>query len=383
MISEAEGLFAIQMYESAFQLDETFALAYATHSAVHSWLYESGLDRSEARLASAKVSVDRALAMDPDLPEGHGALGSLYANQGQGQRALEEYQIALRSQPSNADLHEAISINQQKLGLQEDSLASVRKAAELNPRLGRLACWTGGRLFTLREFGEALSQHERAIELTPDRSCPYVCTAEILVNSDGNTQRARRFLEQIPAVIGREAQNPINRTWVTIDMMDGRYQEAIDRLSEGTNDAYEWAGYYISKDQLLAQLYGFLEQPNLERTHYEAALELLEAGVEERPEDPRLHASLGVVYAGLGRREAAEREVQLARRLLRGERDGGYQLMALAQIYVMLGEYDAAVDELEGLLSIPSFFTANHLRLDPTWDPLRGHQRFQELLRPS
>ena len=52
----------------------------------------------------------------------------------------------------------------------------------------------------------------------------------------------------------------------------------------------------------------------------------------------------------------------------------------LARIYTMVGEYDAAIDQLESLLAIPSNTTVPLLRLDPAWDPLREHPRFQALL---
>ena len=45
--------------------------------------------------------------------------------------------------------------------------------------------------------------------------------------------------------------------------------------------------------------------------------------------------------------------------------------------------HDAAIDELEHLLSIPSWITPVLLRADPRWIPLREHARFQRLLGPS
>jgi hypothetical protein len=44
------------------------------------------------------------------------------------------------------------------------------------------------------------------------------------------------------------------------------------------------------------------------------------------------------------------------------------------------GDYDAAIDELDYLLSIPSSVSVPQLQLHPMWDPLRDHPRFQALL---
>ena len=52
----------------------------------------------------------------------------------------------------------------------------------------------------------------------------------------------------------------------------------------------------------------------------------------------------------------------------------------LAYIYLMVGEYDKALNEIELLLSIPYFFTTCDLKLNPFWDPMRDHPRFQELI---
>ena len=55
-------------------------------------------------------------------------------------------------------------------------------------------------------------------------------------------------------------------------------------------------------------------------------------------------------------------------------------LWSLAEIYVMVEEYEAAIDQLEMALSVPWIFSGAILDLDPVWDPLRDHPRFQVLL---
>ena len=59
---------------------------------------------------------------------------------------------------------------------------------------------------------------------------------------------------------------------------------------------------------------------------------------------------------------------------------GLFRIEDLARIYVMVGEFDAAIDQLEYLLCVPGEMSVPLLRLDPVWDPLRDHPRFKKLL---
>ena len=46
----------------------------------------------------------------------------------------------------------------------------------------------------------------------------------------------------------------------------------------------------------------------------------------------------------------------------------------------MVGEYDAAIDQLESLLAVPSIPAVPGLRMNPLWGPLRHNPCFQALL---
>ena len=51
------------------------------------------------------------------------------------------------------------------------------------------------------------------------------------------------------------------------------------------------------------------------------------------------------------------------------------------QIYIMVGEPQQALDRLEPLLQEPYFLSPGWLRIDPTFEPLKGNPRFEALLK--
>ena len=93
-----------------------------------------------------------------------------------------------------------------------------------------------------------------------------------------------------------------------------------------------------------------------------------------------VHSLLGIAYAGLGRKEEAIREGKRAVELLPVSKDaiwGPGLIENLAFIYVLVGEQNAALDQIEYLLSIPSELSVPLLRIDPRWDPLRNIRGFR------
>jgi len=114
----------------------------------------------------------------------------------------------------------------------------------------------------------------------------------------------------------------------------------------------------------------------------ERARPVAEQLVREAPDDWASHAQLGVVLAGLGRKEDAINEGKKAVELLPESEDAveGPQATALlAEIFAWVGEHDEAFRLLDHLLKIPNGLTVSTLKLDPIWDPLRSDPRFQKL----
>jgi tetratricopeptide (TPR) repeat protein len=202
---------------------------------------------------------------------------------------------------------------------------------------------------------QALEMFETAVELDPD------------------FELARRKLAEAHAII----------YWGSFRMLTGDpeldYEAALFRLypeSFGTD-----SGLYFLARAILQERAGRGERA---RADYDSARAVLSERVASRPEEARLHAELGLAYAGLGRAEEAVREGRRATELLPLAEDaytGGALADNLAHIYVRVGEYDAAIDELRSLLAVDSPLSVSWLSADPTWEPLREEPGFQRLLQ--
>jgi tetratricopeptide (TPR) repeat protein len=233
----------------------------------------------------------------------------------------------------------------------------------------------------MRKYAEAEYYLDRAISLAPDRPEAYSSKAGLYLHSEGDTKKTREVLQE---ATGKVDVSLLVTDLVGLNILDGDYQTALDRLPGPTafTDQYgsnDTIAYFLTK----ARIYGLLNQVQLKLACYDSVRIILQNRIQSRPNDAPFHSYLGIAYAGLGRKEEAIREGKKAVELLPVSKDAfdapGY-VQNLAQIYVMVGDYDSAIDQLEYLLSIPSYISIPYLRIDPTWAPLRNHPRFQKLL---
>jgi hypothetical protein len=110
---------------------------------------------------------------------------------------------------------------------------------------------------------------------------------------------------------------------------------------------------------------------------------VLEDQLRVNPSNALRRAILGVVLAHLGRKADAVREGRRAAEMMPASRSGGdgrYIQLQLVRIYILVGEPDLALDQLEPLLRMPYYLTPGWLRIDPTFESLRKHPRFKKLV---
>jgi tetratricopeptide (TPR) repeat protein len=125
---------AEQLYKQAIKLDPNFAAAHARLSMVESLAYHT-FDPTPTRREKARASADDALRLQPDLPEGHLALGfAYYYGDRDYDRALAEFEIARRDLPNEAQAYMAIGAIQRRQGKWTESIANFEKAVALDPK---------------------------------------------------------------------------------------------------------------------------------------------------------------------------------------------------------------------------------------------------------
>ena len=129
---------AQELYERALALDPGFALAHAALSEVHGMMYWFRYDPSPARAARQREEAEAALRLAPDLPQAHIAMGlAHYWGRRDYRRALEEFAIALKGLPNDADLWAYIGYVHRRLGNWKEVLRGVREGdAARSPHRG-------------------------------------------------------------------------------------------------------------------------------------------------------------------------------------------------------------------------------------------------------
>ncbi|MCK4578881.1 MAG: tetratricopeptide repeat protein, partial [Candidatus Marinimicrobia bacterium] len=369
----------LQSYQQAVDLDPNFALAYAQLSKGHARLYYFQHDLSKERLELAKHAAERALELAPDSPEVHRILSYYYLWAFRDpDQALKELEIAEKGLHNNAEVLEAKAYVFQQQGRFEEARYSFEEAFKLSPRDADLPTELIFIFWLTREYPLAIEATDQAITIAPNEVWPYLGKALIYWSWNGDTEAARAALEAVPT-----EHSWLPWFWLWQEIFEGEYQHTLERLSSLSNDWIRLKILARPKSLLSAYVYEYMDEPQNARRAYEAAESVLEIEVKRWPEDPRLHSSLGIVYAALGRPHEAIREGKQATELLPVSKDAFYGLpyaIDLAHIYTLAGEYDAALDQIEYLLSIPSWISIPWLQIDPRWDPLRELPRFQKLV---
>jgi TolB-like protein/Tfp pilus assembly protein PilF len=369
---------AEQLFEQATKLDPDFAGAFAGLAWVHDWMYHS-FDPTPARKEKARAAAEAAIRLQPDLPEAHLALGFYYYYcERIYQRALDEFEIAKGSLPNSADVYLAIGAIERRQGKWAQSTANLEKAASLSPKDAWVLINLADNYWANRNFETADKIFDRAIAAAPNSFGVRKHKAELAIEWKGDLSLMEKELEQEPPGVDPDGRVTFAR--VEFLMLQRKFPGALAVLKQlPKNDSYDEQ----LPELLEGAIYTFLNDKEKARPAFERARAIAEKLVREGPNDAARYARLGLILAGLDRKEEAIAAGKRAVELLPESQDaldGPKEALALAKIYAWTNEPNQALQLLERSLNTPNGVTVPSLKLDPIWDPLRSNPRFQALI---
>jgi serine/threonine-protein kinase len=372
---------AIGYYERAVALDSTFAIAWARLAHARTRLYGNGVpDPALGELA--RIAAERARRLRPAEPLVFRAFGAYYAIVNLDlARVQREYEQGLRLAPDNVELLAGLASIEPALGRWDSAAARLSRAALLDPRSVSVANGLANVNTMLRRYAAADSASARSLALAPSNinSIFYKVLGELgrgdLDSARGVIRAAQKQVD--PAALLSYLATYQDLYWALDE--EAQRQVLEYPVSAFDEDRASWGLvrthlYHLRGDRARSAIYA------------DSARIALEEQIRTAPEDAQQHVLLGVALAYLGRKTEAVREGRRGVELLPLTKDtytGAYVQLQLARIYMLLGEQDKAVDQLEPLLRVPYYLSPGWLRIDPTFDPLRKHPRFMKLLETT
>ena len=379
---EATSRKTLGFMEKAAAADPGFWWAQLGVAVGKSWIYHGGYDRSREPCERAERALQRAETLAPGHPLVHRARGyMLFTCFRDFDQALAELALAARALPNDPAVLTFRAAILRRRGQFEAAAALFERVCELDPRNGKSAMELAYSYSTLGRYADARRWDERAVQLNPADAEAQLLLAKLVLRLTGQPDSALAVLAAAEHHLGA-GDDEVRRAWVYYLTLARKYEAAQRRVVPGrTLD-----GHTIARPASLeaATLYGLMGHRDEAARAYENARMVLAPRAAVHPDDPRLAAALGEVYAGLGRTQEARAAAARAVDLLPVSSDaysGPEYVYAQARTLTMLGAEEEAIDRLESLREHPSTRSSVQLRLEPWWDPLRNNPRFQRLLR--
>ncbi|HEY1583339.1 MAG TPA: protein kinase [Chthoniobacterales bacterium] len=381
-----DSLRGIEFLNRAIARDPTFLLAYCRLAFAQDWFYFQN-DHTPQRLALADSAVKAALRLGPNSGEAHLALAlHLYWGSQDYDRARTELAVAGRTLPNDSRVSYVASLIDRRQGRWVEASRNAERAAELDPRNSQILNHVATIFFSQRDYERANAAWDRALALKPrdialrlSRGC-----AELAAQADP---------KPVDALIGQLiTDDPTmrqtlagERFWIAYLKRDpSAASQALHAFTEGTSvDLGSNGSLALSRsfcEGLLAQLN---HDSQAERVAFLAARSEQEKIAHAQPDLDWVVCVFGMIDARLGRKAEALREADRAVELMPLTRDalaGVDMLYGSAIIFAWAGEPDRAIETLARLAKIPNGPDYGDLRLDPTWDSLRGDPRFEKIV---
>ena len=367
----------IHLLEEALRFDADYADALALLSQAHTSLYQSHL-RPEDR-AKALQAVDRALAIDPHLPEARLARGlyALYVSEDAPDQALNDLDAVVQSRPNSAMAHKALGFALRRRGRVPEALQHFVRAWDLDPLNYTYVVWPVETLVGLRRFPEAIEQIKLWSKRFPDDVMAYLWRARLEGLLHHSVEPLRAALRDHGNSLepwdhkGAEAE---------IAVWEGRYLDAIHLVDK--MPAHDEADE-VWKEMVIGFWYWAAGDAHHAELKFRRSEQLGRARIQLEPRDTDTLPRLALVESMLGEHKAALATIDKARSLLPEARDAlnGPPVSFMRSVILVRAGYAAeGYAEVTRLLRVPFGQPADLEADQPVWLVIKDDPKYDEIL---
>jgi serine/threonine protein kinase/tetratricopeptide (TPR) repeat protein len=380
---------AIDLLNQAVARASSFFDAYCQLAYAHDALYFYGFDHSAARLALAEAAIQTASRLRPDAGETYLARAqNLYWGYLDYEGALAELEIARRTLPNDVRIPQLRSFIQKRQGHWEESIQTLERAIELDPRNVHSLWGSFTNYAALRQYDKEKFASDRLLAAYPDDAFAKVTRGVVEFDWKADTRPLRETIDSIRAT-DPPAVPSIAAIWLMCALAERDPAAAKDALTAlGENPLFLGLGdnVEVSRQFIEGVIARMTKDDNKARAAFTAARADQEKIVQTQPNYGPALCVLGLIDAGVGRKEEALREGRRAVELLPISKDAlgsTHMNKYLALIAAWVGDNDLACEQLA--IAIPRMCDLSYgqLRLLPWWDPLRGDPRFEKLVEEA
>jgi serine/threonine protein kinase/Tfp pilus assembly protein PilF len=377
---------AANLLNRAVERDPSFLHAYCKLAYVHDALYFLGYDHTTTRLTLADMAVQAASRLRPDAGETHLARAwNLYWGYLDYDDALAELEAAHRTLPSDSRVFQLMALIQRRKGRAQESIRNFERAIQLDPYNVYTLQQAALSYAMLRRYAEEKSLFRRVLAIQPNDAVMQAEHAFVELDWKADSRPLHQVIDLIRSS-NRDAVPKIASYWLICALAE-RNPVAAENALIASGDNSIWLGLTdnvpFNRSFIEGLIAHMTKDDGKARSAFTAARAEQEKIVQAQPNYGSAMSVLGLIDAGLGRKEEALREGRRAVELLPIEKDefGGITMVKyLAMIAAWVDDKDLACQQLAIAIRHPNRLGYGQLKLLPVWDSLRGDPRFEKLL---
>ena len=358
---------AIAQFERAIEVDRNYAPAHAAMGMAYAIGFQQK-NLGKDWLEKARSHCERALAIRPQLAEGHTCLGDVYSSTGRYEDAVKEFQQSLDLDHNSDETLLMLASAYQKLGKAPAAEEAYHKAVLLRPNYWGVYSALGGFYFNQARYGSAAEMFRKSIQLAPLNYSGYsnLGAADLYQGEyQGAVDALKHSIALRPSF---EAYGNLGGAYFYLRRYDDSADSVRAALKIDEKDWLNWGNLGDALSQIPAR------RPEA-MSAYRKAIELANARLDVNPRDATILAYTADYYAMLDQEQPARE--RLARALAITATDAEV-LFRGAILYNHFGNTSQTLDSLNK--AVEAGYSRNVIRDTPDFDRLHGDPRFQTLL---